>query len=164
MGRNAAADKKKDAAAKPVQATEKTAAPLPDTDDVKVIEDQWYGEISSGDPFYEAARPYIEANPDKHFRWLSDPHCQRRTKRGYQDVYDKQGRIVECAGQRLGWIPRHEYERRQRAQEARTMSVLKTSRETHQEAERKAARDSGGAIEILPDEGERFVGNRRVAL
>ena len=129
-----------------------------------VIEDEWYGEISSGDPFYEIARPYIEANPDKHFRWLSDPHCQRRTKRGYQDVYDKTGKVVECAGSRLGWIPRHEYERREKARADRATSALKISKETYQEAENKALRDSGGSISMLPHEDERFVGNRRVSV
>lgn len=140
------------------------AAVLADTADAYVVEDEWYGTISQGDPFYEVARPYIEANPDKHFRFLSDPHCLKRTTRGYQPVYDKNKRTVECAGSRLAWIPRAEYERRRRAQEERTMSAIKTSKENYGEAEQRAAKDSAGAIEILPDEGERFVGNRRVAV
>ncbi|MGA9769167.1 MAG: hypothetical protein WBV94_09010 [Blastocatellia bacterium] len=127
------------------------------------IVDEWYGQISSGDPFYEAAKPYIDKYPDKYFRWLSDPHCQRRTDRGYQRVYDAKGRLVQCARLWLGWIPRWEYERREKERADRATSALAVSKDTYKEAQRRAAKDSDGGIEILPDEDERIVGNRRVA-
>jgi hypothetical protein len=128
------------------------------------IGDEWYGQISTTDPFYEVARPYIEKYPEKHFRFLSDPHCLRRTTRGYQPVYDKRGRAVECAGQRLAWIPRAEFERRNALRADKATSALSTAKENYAEHERRAMKDSAGAIEILPDESERFVGSRRVAV
>jgi len=45
-------------------------------------------------PTDEIAAPYVEANPDRAFRWMTKEQCAKRGTRGYQPVYDKNGKKV----------------------------------------------------------------------
>ena len=45
-------------------------------------------------PQDEIAQPYVDANPDRAFRWLSPQHVEKRGMRGYQPVYDDKGKKV----------------------------------------------------------------------
>lgn len=139
------------------QAEFKARGPL-----VEVIRDEWHGQLEEGNPFDETARPYIEGNPDKHFRFLSPLQMSKRGKRGYQEVH-KDGEKVTVGGLPLAFIPREVHESRQRKVVSEAMDALDTSRENFQEQQNRASVESGGAITALPSENEIFEGNRRVA-
>ena len=128
---------------------------------VEVITDEWYGQLEEGNPFDETARPFVEGNPDKHFRFLSPLQMSKRGKRGYQEVR-KSGEVVKCAGLPLAFIPREVHETRQRKVVSEAMDALDTSRDNYQEQQNRASVESGGAISPLPSEHEVFEGNRRV--
>jgi hypothetical protein len=80
--------------------------------DVHVISDEWHGKLVEGKPYDDTAQPFKDANPDKHFRYLSDAQCRQRGKREYLPVYDAAGKPVEVSGDKLHWIPKHVHEHR----------------------------------------------------
>lgn len=127
---------------------------------VEVITDEWYGQIEEGNPFNDAAEPFIKGNPDKHFRFLSALQTSKRGKRGYQEVR-KNGKGVEVQGQKLAFIPEEVHEQRRRKVVREAMDQLQTSRETYREQEQKAVRDSGGSIGVFSEADEVYEGNRR---
>lgn len=79
-----------------------------------VLSDEWNGQIETGNPFYEAAEPYMRANPGLVFRYLGNPTVKRHGRRGYVPVIDSNGKQVEVSGMVLARIPRHIAEERVR--------------------------------------------------
>lgn len=98
-----------------------------------VLSDEWHGQLEAGDPFYEAAEPYIKANPGLVFRYLGNTTVKRHGRRGYEPVIDKRtGKQVEVSGMVLAKIPRHIKEERERRiasltddQDAKRQSVIR---------------------------------------
>lgn len=45
-------------------------------------------------PTDEIAQPYVDANPDRDFRWMTATHCKQRGTRGWAPVYDAAGKKV----------------------------------------------------------------------
>src|ERR1044072_6838417 len=111
---------------------------------VEVISDEWYGQISEGDPFQETAAPFIAGNKDKEFRFISPAAMQKRGRRGYQQVYNRKGEPVEVAGQQLGWIPKEEKIKRDRRKEAAATSALEASKDRMREDSERAQVESKG--------------------
>lgn len=132
------------------------------TSGAHVITDEWYGQIETANPFDTTAKPFQDDNPDKHFRYLSkrDAVVQRRGKRDYKEVRDKQGRAVEVAGMPLAWIPRHVHEARVRKNIEAAEYALESSKERFEEAQRVASFESGGAIRAMKNQDEAFDGAR----
>lgn len=112
---------------------------------VKVIADQWEGEIAEGNPFEETARPFVEGNPDKHFRYLGDKQTRNRGDRGYVPAYDE-GKPVTVSGMRLGYISKDAHNTRARQVVERSNEAIRAAKEEYQEAEDRAVRDSEGAF------------------
>lgn len=116
-----------------------------------VIEDAWEGTGSEGDADYEVAKPYIEGNPDKDFRYLSPLVIERRGLRDYQIVKDRQGREVKSKGRPLGWIPKDEKKRREKAKDRAAVESLERSDEAYRATMDRAASESGGVIRDASD-------------
>src|SRR6185436_4887945 len=92
-------------------------AAVPETEEASafVINDEWYGQIETANPFDEAAEPYIKANPGRKFRFLGPTTVKRHGKRGYQETINKAtGKPVESNGMTLASIPIHVHEERAR--------------------------------------------------
>ncbi len=85
-----------------------------------VLSDEWGGQIETGNPFYEAAEPYMRANPGLVFRYLGNPTVKRHGRRGYEPVLDRNGKQVEVSGMILARIPRQIHEERVRQVSNRT--------------------------------------------
>lgn len=45
-------------------------------------------------PTDEIAQPYVDANPELDFRWMTKTHCKQRGTRGWETVYDPKGKKV----------------------------------------------------------------------
>jgi hypothetical protein len=123
------------------------------TSGIHVISDEWHGQLETGNPFDDTAQPFKEANPDKHFRYLSvrESVAKTRGKRGYQEIRDENGKAVDCAGMRLCWIPKEVHQQRERKKLAAATSALTNSMQTLQEAGDRASVESGGAISAIRD-------------
>ncbi len=131
-------------------ARKQAAGPL-----VHVIRDEWHGQVETGtDPFDAAAEPYKQANPDKHFRFLSNEQSKKRTTRGFQKVRAKDGGDVRAGNQTLHWIPKEEKEHRERKLAETSNAALKSVEENYTKAEAEAQRDGG--VEILKSQSARY--------
>lgn len=115
-----------------------------------VLSDEWHGQLEAGNPFYEAAEPYMRANPGLVFRYLGAPTVKRHGRRGYEPVIDKRtGLPVEVSGMTLAKIPRHVHEERQRRvaaltddQDAKRQSVIRDQLE-------QAGKEAGVGAQML---------------
>jgi hypothetical protein len=114
-----------------------------------VLEDEWYGELEAAEPFEEAAKPYKEANPGQHFRYLGRTAVSKRGKRGYQPVVNPNtGKVVEVSGMVLARIPKHVKEQRERQREIENAADARARKENAMEDLNRAVHDSQGGIEI----------------
>lgn len=118
-----------------------------------VIRDEYHGILAAGrNPQEEIAAAFVEANPDKHFRWLTPQHCDMRGTRGYQDVRDpKTDKPVSYLNpdRKLGWIPKDEHKRREADNLNRANRARMNAQETLLEQGERAERDTGGAIRMV---------------
>lgn len=114
-----------------------------------VIDQEWAGQIERGDPFGETAKPYQDANPDKHFRFLGDFTVKRRGRRDYQTVYDGNQKPVKVNGMELAWVPKHIHEQRAERMREDGRAKQEAQKQAAEENIERAAADSHGAITVL---------------
>jgi hypothetical protein len=144
---------------------ERNASTLMPTPGLKLISDEWYGQIEMGNPFQETGKPYADANPDKHFRFLGDSMTKGRGKRGYQVFNDPQtGKPVVVAGMTLAFIPMAVKEEKDRRLSEKTNLLRKQTREQYEEATRKLQKDSGGQLQALDGKITETVGHQRAEI
>lgn len=122
---------------------------------VHVITDEWDNTLSTGDsPFDEAGLPYVEANPDKHFRFIGETHRGRVGMQGYQPVKTPDGKTVRVGDQELAWIPKKEQENRVRRTRAEVEDTIQKAGADYDEKLARAEVDSGGLVRKVKSEGE----------
>lgn len=114
-----------------------------------VLNDEWTGQIETGNPFYEAAEPYMRANPGLVFRYLGNAVVKRHGRRGYMPVIDKNGKTVEVSGMTLARIPRQIHEER-----VRQVSSLTDSQDAKRQSEiseqlAQAGKEAGIGAQML---------------
>lgn len=135
------------------------------TPGLKLIQDEWYGQLEDGNPFQETGKPYADANPDKHFRFLGDAMVKNRGKRGYQVVNDPQtGKPVVVAGMTLAFIPMAVKEEKERRQAEKTNAMRRKSREDYNEEAKRIQQETGGSFQAVAGEITETRGHRRVAI
>lgn len=106
-------------------------------------------------PQDEIAQPFVEANPDRSFRWMTRQHCEKRGDRGYQPTINpKTGKKVTHLndGRWLGNIPKDVREARLASYREQSKQQQAAARESAVEAGRRAEVESGGGIRMLPPE------------
>jgi len=114
-----------------------------------VIKDEWHGQIQESNPFDKAASPWVDANPDKHFRFISEAHSKRRTNRDYVPVKDALGHEVRVGRQVLSYIPQDVHLARKNAIEQRTAEMRQAAEENFQENAERFERESQGAVRMV---------------
>jgi hypothetical protein len=114
-----------------------------------VIKDEWHGQIQESNPFDKAATPWVDANPDKHFRFISEAHSKRRTNRDYVPVKDGKGREIRVGRQVLSYIPQDVHLARKSAIEQRTAQMRQAAEENFQENAARFERESQGAVKMV---------------
>lgn len=114
-----------------------------------VIQDEWYGQLESGDPFEDAAKPYKDANPDKHFRYLGARTMGRHGTRGYVPVRRADGKSVTVSGMVLAQIPKPIRDERVKRLEVENREVMIERQQQAQEDLTRAVVDSGGDLAVL---------------
>lgn len=116
---------------------------------VYVIHDNWDRSLLAGiNQFEEVAQPFLKANPDKHFRWLS--RNNRRGRRGHELVeHPKTQKTVSVAQYDLGWLPNEVHDENQREVEKRATAALGGSSDTKQMA-KDAFREAEGIAIPMP--------------
>ena len=103
-------------------------------------------------PTDDIAAPYVAANPDRAFRWLTRQHMEKRGDRGYQPVVDKNGKKVTHLndGRYLAHIPKDVRDSRLREYRERGNAARQALREETMENGRRMEFDTGGGIRVIP--------------
>jgi hypothetical protein len=126
-----------------------------------VISDEWYGQIEEGNPFHEVAKPYMDANPNRYFRFIGERHSKARGTRGFQPTRDGDGKAVMCNGMQLASIPMEVGKERRRRIQANAADQARIAGQKLAEQANKAAVDSKGAVQlIMPSEAAGITGVR----
>ena len=115
------------------------------TPGVRVTKDSWYKTIEAGyNPVNEAVEKFRE--PGFTYRGLSEIVCEKKGLRGWEPVYDKDGKAVTVGDVRLARMPQDEAAARNRHYRKIGNETLQGVTEQHVELSARASRDSGGAI------------------
>jgi hypothetical protein len=123
---------------------ERQESQLQPTPGLYVIKDEWNGSLEQGNPFTDTAKPYVDANPDKRFRFIGEKQTERTGKRGYRDVINPEtNKPVEVGRLRLGYIPEDEARRREADRLDKNRTLQQRTREEGRERMEKIARDAG---------------------
>lgn len=130
-----------------------------------VIQDEWHGQLETGRPFDDCARPFQASNPDKEFRFLSnrDSVIKSRGRRGYQDVKGADGKTVGVAGMSLGWIPKDEADRRRKSKLDAATNMLETKEAQFKEDASKVLRDNQLGNLVAGNDDATFEGQRQIS-
>lgn len=129
-----------------------------------VISDEWYGQLETGSPFEDRARPYQHDNPDKEFRYISmrESVQQKRGMRGYVPIRDREtGKDVDVAGQKLCWIPKDVYEDRQRKKMEMVLDQIQGGEDKFREVEESAKSELGSEFSAVKSDDGAYYGSVR---
>ena len=115
------------------------------TPGVKITKDSWYKTLEAGyNPVQEAIAQYKE--PGYAYRGISEMVCEKRGMRGWEPVYDKNGKAIMAGDVRLARMPQDEADARNRHFRKIGNESIQGVTEQHAELSAKASRDSNGAI------------------
>lgn len=116
--------------------------------------DEYNMKLSGGENVNdEVAAPYQEANPDRAYRILTPNTIKHRGTRGWQQVYDAQGKAVYALNPNrpLCWKPKEVRDAKLEGYRQNHEALRKSAKERMIDLSLKAERDTGGAIRMLRD-------------
>ncbi len=131
---------------------------------VVMVRDAWEGMIEHRladpdkppDPFTEAIDTI--RRPDRAYRMLSPRVMGRRGKRNWEEERDKQGKVIEVAGQIVCSMPIEQAIKRNKKYQQVSLDAVAEAREQFQESAERLEHESKGAVTVLR-QGETVRGN-----
>jgi len=131
---------------------------------VVTVRDAWEGIIqhrlddpdNPPDPFTEAVDQV--RRPDRAYRTLSPRVIGRRGKRNWEEERDKNGKVIEIAGQILASMPIEQAIKRNKKYQQVSLDAVSEAREQFEEDAERLEHESKGAVAVLR-QGEMVKGN-----
>jgi hypothetical protein len=122
---------------------------------VEMVRDAWEGMIqhrlddpeNPPDPFREAVDQIRK--PGKTYRMLSPRVLGRRGKRGWEPERDKDGKVIEIAGQVVASMPIEAAIKRNKKFQKLSQDAVDDSREQFADIAERIQYESKGAVEVL---------------